>query len=318
MTLAEDYEALRRGAGARLVPRDAVVVSGPDAASYLQGQCSQDVAALGVGASADSLLLSPQGKLDALVRVSRRAEDEYLLDVDGGWGAAVRERLERFKLRVKVEIAEVPMGCLSMRGPKVAADVDAPGAQLVVAFSWGGAEGVDVLGDGVGQSTLQGLEPTVRRCGPAAWEAVRVEAGIPVMGADLDDRTIAAEAGLVGRAVSFTKGCFTGQELVARLDARGSKVARRLTGLVLVAGEPTPVPDGAESGEAAPPLPAGTEVVVGDTAVGAVTSSAWSPVRGAVALAYLHRRVTPPTGVQVRLPDGRVVAAEAREIPLAG
>ena len=316
MTLAEDYEALRHGAGARLVQRDAVVVHGPDAESYLQGQCSQDVAALDVGASADSLLLSPQGKLDALVRVTRRAADEYLLDVDGGWGAAVRARLERFKLRVKVDIEERALGFLAVRGPGATAASSSVRAELSVAFSWGGVEGVDLIGPDVGVPTLALLGPTVRQCGPAAWEAVRVEAGIPVMGAELDQRTIAAEADLVDRAVSLTKGCYTGQELVARLDARGNKVARRLAGLVVAPGEPGAVPSG-DTGDVGPPLPRGCEVLAGSDVVGTVTSSAWSPALGAVALAYLHRRVAPPVTLAVQLGE-REIGVEARPLPLAG
>ncbi len=326
MTLDQDYEALRAGAGARLVPRDVLVVRGPDAESYLQGQLSQDVAALATGASTDSLVLSPQGKLDALVRVTRRASDDFLIDVDGGWGPPVRARLERFKLRVRADIAAVPMSCLSLRGPAAAAvdraasPVGVEDDGVSIAFSWGGIQGVDVLGPAVGEETLAALGPAVRRCGSAAWEARRVEAGVPVMGAELDERTIAAEAGLVERTVSFTKGCYTGQELVARLDARGSNVARRLVGLVMAKGAPAVVPEGRGSEEAAPPVPTGTEIFAsGDERVGAVTSSAWSPaLEAAVALAYLHRRVEAPGPVSLRLADGTVLAADARPLPLAG
>src|SRR5687768_12379363 len=86
------------------VPRDVVRVSGPDAISFLQGQLSQDVDGLAVGATAWSLLLQPQGKVDALVRVTRIADDAVVLDVDGGFGDAVVTRLDRFKLRVKADI----------------------------------------------------------------------------------------------------------------------------------------------------------------------------------------------------------------------
>lgn len=317
MSLSDEYQALRHGAGARLVARDVVVVGGPDAESYLQGQCSQDVAALATGASADSLLLSPQGKLDALVRVTRRTADIFLLDVEEGWGKVVRARLERFKLRVKAEIEYATMGCLSLRGPEAAVLADGVGAELVIGFSWNGLQGADVLGAAVGEGTLAALAGAARPCGPAAWEAVRVEAGIPVMGAELDDRTIAAEAGLIERTVSFTKGCYTGQELVARLDARGNKVARRLAGLVLGEDEPSPLPGGLGSEVATAPVPGGCDVLHDDdTVVGKVTSSAWSPVLGAVALTYLHRRVTPPAPLRVRLPDGRLVVAQGRDLPL--
>ena len=164
-------------------------------------------------------------------------DDVFMVDVDGGNGAAVVARLARFKLRVKAEIEALPWHCVALRGPGAAdtlAAVDAtalpPGTDLVAPFVWDGVTGVDLLGPA--PETPAGL----RACGPAAWQSVRVEAGIPMMGAELDERTIAAEAGLLERCVSFTKGCYTGQELVARLDARGNKVARRLRGIVVERG----------------------------------------------------------------------------------
>ena len=310
MTLADDYAALRRGAGARLVRRDGLRVEGPDAVSYLQGQCSQDVVALGVAQSTEALLLSPQGKLDAYVRVTRTADDGFLLDVDDGYGPAVADRLQRFRLRVKVDLTPVPLECLSVRGPDTATATAAVAAELRLGFSWGGAVGVDLLGTSIDASSVG----AVRWCGPAAWEALRVEAGIPVMGAELDDRTIAAEAGLLERAVSFSKGCYTGQELVARLDARGNKVARHLRGLVgeAAGGGVHAAADGPA------PWPAGTDVVdpVSAKVVGAVTSAAWSPALGAVGLAYLHRSVAVAAAVELRPPDGTRWQAEARLLPL--
>src|SRR5437868_576141 len=213
-----DYWALRQEVGAAWVPRDVVRVVGPEAVSYLQGQLSQDVEALTAGRSAESLLLSPQGKIDALVRVTRTADDELLIDVDGGYGEAVVSRLRRFKLRTKVEIGVLAWRCLSLRGPRVA-DL-ALGAGLALSADWPGLPGADLVGE----------EPTLpdgaRLCDTAAWDAVRVEAGVPRMGAELTERTIPAEAGVVDRTVSFTKGCYTGQELVAR-RARPRRVRAR-------------------------------------------------------------------------------------------
>ena len=124
-------------------------------------------------------------------------------------------------------------------------------------------------------------------------------------GREVTESTIAAEVGLVERTVSFTKGCFTGQELVARLDARGSKVARRLRGLV--------VADGAR-----PPSGAAVWTADGEHEVGSVTSAAWSAHRGAtVALATLHRRVEPLDFVTWR-GDGVEAVAEVRDLPLTG
>ena len=90
------------------VPRDAVLISGPDAETYLQGQLSQDVTALAVGGSAWTFLLQPTGKVDVFGRVTRRAADVFLLDVEGGYGAALVERLQRFLLRTKATIAPLP------------------------------------------------------------------------------------------------------------------------------------------------------------------------------------------------------------------
>jgi tRNA-modifying protein YgfZ len=324
--LASDYRRLRSEVGAFSLRRDVVVVSGPDALTYLQGQCSQDLDPLGDGDHADALLLSPKGKIDALVRITRVARDRFVLDVDGGFGEAVVARLMRFRLRVKVDVDVSPWRCLAVRGPLVETTRrgwDEPaGTELVVPWSWGDLVGVDLLGP----------DPQVPRgvveCDPLAWASIRVEAGIVAMGTEIDERTIAAEAGLVERTVSFTKGCFTGQELVARLDARGSKVARRLVGFV------------ATSADAAVPVPGSTVVVnaaggdhegagvdaddvPGEDVVGNVTSSAWSYGLGVpVALGYLHRKVATPGAVWIRAShgdphgDATAVAAQARSLPL--
>lgn len=306
MSLADDYRALHHDVAARLVARDVVQVSGPDAESYLQGQCSQDVSALAAGASADALLLSPQGKLQAYLRVTRSAEDVFLLDTDGGFGPVVTERLERFKLRTKAVVEPLPRACLALRGPAVPEDAASwPGVTLAVPFAWGSLRGLDLFGDGLE------LPPGMHSCGAAAWEAARIEAGVPTMGRELDERTIAAEAGLLDRCVSFTKGCYTGQELVARLDARGNRVARHLRGLVV--GDTAPAED-----DPAPPVPAGTDLVdpATDKVVGSATSSAWSPSLGAVALGYVHRDISPGTSLRVRVADGAELTAEVRTLPL--
>src|SRR5207253_2376030 len=96
--ITSDYWTLRNEAGAVWLPRDFVVASGPDAAAFLQGQLSQDVEKLAVGSAAWSFLLQPQGKVDAFLRVMRRADGEFVLDTDAGWGDRVLERLNRYKL----------------------------------------------------------------------------------------------------------------------------------------------------------------------------------------------------------------------------
>ncbi len=317
--LGEEYRLLRHEVAVVPVERQAVLVEGPDASSYLQGQCSQDVVALAAGMSADALLLSPQGKLDALVRVTCSGPERYVVDVDEGFADVVVARLQRFRLRVKVDVELLPWHCVALRGP-AAASVAAPGLDvegggIAIAFDWNGVTGVDLLGPG---PLLPGDVPVA---GSEAWCAVRVEAGIPMMGAELDDRTIAAEADLLDRAVSFTKGCYTGQELVARLDARGNRVARRLRGLVLPdARDPGGATGGdrSSSGAQRGPRP-GDVVAVDGRNVGRVTSVAWSPVFGcAVALAYVHRSVEPPAAAVVCPSADQAVGALAPDAAVAG
>jgi folate-binding protein YgfZ len=307
-----DHEtaALRTGAGAFSARRDVLAVRGPDAETYLQGQLSQDVAVLAVGAAVDSLLLQPDGKLAALVRVTRTDGQGFLLDVEGGYGEAVAARLRRFLLRSKVELEHLDWRCLCLRGRSV--DDAAAGllavleerGVLTLPFEWNGWTGVDVLGPRDAVLDASQLPEGIVSCGPAAVEACRIASGIPAMGTELTDKTIAAEAGLVGRTVDFDKGCYTGQELVARIDSRGSKVPRRLVGVV--------APPGPEDGAAlaggmtlhagaAPPGDAAAE----DKVAGTVTSAAYSSELGAwIALAYLHRSVEAPGPVRVRTGDG--------------
>jgi tRNA-modifying protein YgfZ len=319
--LLQDYQALRRGLGARRLSHDVLSVTGPDAAEYLQGQCSQDLSGLGVGQGVDSLVLEPDGKLCALIRVVRTADDDFAVDVEGGYGQAVAERLARFRLRSKVTIEPLPWSCVALRGSEAAGAVSGDarssgptgGAPYRIPVRWNGTEGADLLGPG----SENAVPANARWCGEGAWEALRVEAGIPSMGRELDGRTIAAEAGLVERTVSLTKGCYTGQELVARLDARGNRVARRLYGLVFQ------VPEGSEPPDATSLVGASVAVEGRDAPAGTVTSAAWSPALGApVALAYLHRSVAVPGAVVLDPVSDAAwshsLRAEARPLPLVG
>jgi folate-binding protein YgfZ len=294
--LAADRHALRADVGAVWLARDFVQVAGPEAEAYLQGQLSQDVAAIATGSSAWSFLLQPQGKVDALVRVVRHAPDRFTLDVDAGFGDAVLARLHRFRLRTKADIEALDWRCLAVRGPRAHA-----AASDGLATDWPGWPGVDRIG------SAPAVPAGVPLCGSDAYELVRIEAGIPVMGHELTERTIPAEAGpaVIERAVSFTKGCFTGQELVARIDSRGGRVPRLLRGVVTAAG---------------PPPPRGASVEVDGAAVGALTSVAASPEGGAVALAYVKRDITPPAAVALRWDggesDGGDSPARLEELPL--
>jgi tRNA-modifying protein YgfZ len=157
--------------------RDVVVVEGPDAATYLHSQASQDLSGIEVGESRWTFLLQPTGRVEVLARVTRQADERFQLDTDPGFGGLLAARLNRFKIRVKSDVTEVP----------------AP-------------DGPDDFDDDA-----------------------RIAAGWPRMGVEIiPGETIPAETGLSDVAVSFTKGCYPGQELVERMDSRGAAAPRRL------------------------------------------------------------------------------------------
>ncbi len=316
---AAAWQALEDGA-AFVAGRDVVRVHGPEARSYLQGQCSQDVAGLVVGEAAWTLVLTPQGKVEALARVTATGDDELVLDVDGGAGPSLVARLERFLLRTKVSIEPLDWRVVSVRrrsapanGDDAPVELAAPLGGVVVPVTWPGWSGLDLMGParpGVGErswvgSSLPWVDPVVAEVG-------RIAAGVPRAGTEVTQRVIPAELGVVERTVSFTKGCFTGQELVARLDARGNKVARHLSRLVIAA----PVVGGLDVAV----LPGATVVDGSSTEVGTVTSAGVVPGSGdVVALGFLHRRVEPPTVVTVLVEDDRgasSVPATVSTLPL--
>jgi tRNA-modifying protein YgfZ len=307
------YRTLRTSVAGRALDRDVVRVAGPDAAGYLQGQLSQDVDALAVGGGRESLLLSPQGRVDAYLRVAKLADDEFVLDVEGGFGEAVIARLERFRLRTKVDFDPLDWVCTGLRGPNAREVVDGDPVVRLDA-DWPSLPGIDLLGPRPAGSDLPWVAVGTEDCPRDAWEAARIEAGQPVLGREIDERTIPAEVGVVERTVSFTKGCFTGQELVARLDARGSNVARRLCGVV-VRGSAWRAEELVGTGVWSDGGGDGREV-------GRLSSAAWSPgLEAIVSLAVLHRSVVPPGPVLLR-PDpsehGEELDAEARRLPLVG
>jgi tRNA-modifying protein YgfZ len=287
------YAAIRKDKVGYEEPIDVVAVAGPDALSYLQGQVSQDIAGLQPGGSIETLVLSPQGKLDGHAWVVRLAEDEAVLVTAVGFGEALYERLRRFKIRVKADLSLESWERAVVRGPKAARAAADPDV-VAIPVDYPGYAGVDLVGPEIA------LPDDVPIGTDEAFEAARIEAGVARMGAELSDKTIPQEAGVVERTVSFEKGCYTGQELVARIDARGARVPRRLIGLVV---------DGASAA-------AGDTLRLAGSDVGRVTSSAYSPrVQAPVALAYLKRDVAVPCALEVSSEAG-IFAAEASALPL--
>jgi folate-binding protein YgfZ len=230
-------------------PRDYVAVRGPDAADFLQRMVSNDVEA----APCSALLLTPKAKVIAPLVVVRRADDDFLLLTDPGLGDAVRSTLARARFAAKVEIEPEEHRSLVVFG-------DAPG----IPTREYGEPATEVLD--------ADLEPTL---GAGALERLRIEAGTPRFGAEIDERTLPAEAGLDETHVSFTKGCYPGQEPIVRLRHRGH-VNRRLRVLDVASAQP------------------GDEIRVGEKVVGRVTSA----VPG-VALGYVRVEVSQDAELEI-------------------
>jgi tRNA-modifying protein YgfZ len=252
------------------VQRDTVTIGGPDAAKFLQGQLSNDVAGLAVGASCWSFLLDPSGKLGFLLRARRNAEESFTLDAEFRSGDAVEARLRRFLIRTKATIST---------------------GHAIVDVS-GTSDGVELVGwwgEGSHRSVADGSAPLAAT---PHVDALRIAAGWPGEG-ELTEGVIPGETGVVGVAVSFTKGCYTGQELVARIDSRGNNVPRHLSKVVL-------------GGHAS----VGDDVFVDGEARGALTS-----VAGLNALAYIHRNVETPTECTVNGAPGEVLAQQVTGEP---
>ena len=200
--------------------KDFLRVSGTEAESYLQGQLSQDVEGMSDGESRFTFLLQPVGKVDAWLRITRQGQNDYLLDVDKNYGELVLARLKRFLLRTdcRLEILDYFL-YTEIGNSRIENDfVDC----IAIPYSWFGFEFTDYIFKS--ESLSEGFTLT----GDRVWTEARIKAGIPEMGKEIDTSTIPASLGIVDFSVSFTKGCYTGQELVARMDSRKGGTPYRL------------------------------------------------------------------------------------------
>ena len=291
-------------------------LTGSERVGFLHGQVSNDVKSLEPGRGQYTALLTPKGSMVADGRILLRADDA-LLDTEPGREGTVRELLEHHLISEDVELSDVTaayalFSLLGPASPEVVASAlggtrphldehrhcDRQGV-LVVGTRLGGVEGLDllvpspraalVLGSLVERGKPLGLSPV----GLTAMEIARVEAGVPRFSADMDEETIPLEAGLTERALSFTKGCYVGQEVIARASYRGA-VRRKLSGFRL--------PD-------AGALPTGRVVLfktAGDTkSAGELTTTVQSPRFGAIALGYARR--------EHQAPETELVTADGRK-----
>jgi folate-binding protein YgfZ len=296
MEIDAQYRALREEAGLlRGVERAWIRVSGAEGADFLQGQLTNDVEALEPGQGCYAALLDRKGHIQADMRVLRLAPDEILIDAEPEAGPGVLRHLSMYKIGrdAEVEAADDGVALLALLGPRSAEIVGAPlgpenshgevridGIECRAVAT---VHGADLLVDPARADELEaallaaGAEPI----GPEAAEIARVEAGRPRLGREMSSATMPQEAGINERAVSFTKGCYVGQETVARLHYRG-RPNRHLRGLRL-----------------SEPAERGAEISLDGKVVGRVGSTCVSPRLGPIALALVRREAPPGATVDV-------------------
>lgn len=322
--LEDGLRALRsRAVVVDLTDRGSLAVAGTDAAEFLNGLVTNDVKALRPGAGCHAALLSPKGKMRAELAVLR-TDAELLLDCEPSLVAPLVAILSGYVpfSRSALEDRTAATGVVHVEGPAAPAVLRAAGlgepspepyahheaavdgaAVRVVRVTRAGETGFALLASRDNTARVAGLlaRHGASPAAPPVLEAGRVEAGIPRWGAELDESVLPNEAWLERTAISYAKGCYLGQETVARLKAYGH-VNRHLVALLLPPGCP------AGPGDA---VRAGTEKV------GAVTSAADSPLHGRrVALGFVRREhESPGTLLSVETPSGEVEAVVAA-VPL--
>jgi len=313
------YTALRNGAALVERPVARLLVRGADRRAYLQGLLSNDIAALTPGTGCYATMLTAQGRMIADMRVLELG-DAILLDVPRAIGTAIKDHLERFVFSEDVQVEDVTAAraAIGLYGPRAIDVLAAAGVEGGVPAALYGVTPARIAGhdahlvraDDIG---IPGVELIVAAAGAgdargalaaagaveadaAAVEQVRVESGRPWFGADMDADTIPLEAGIEDRAISRSKGCYVGQEVIVRVQDRGhGRVARRLVGMTL---------------DAAAGVPARDAVVrAADRDIGRVTSAVWSPALARpVALGYVHRDFVEP-GTSVIVDGGGAVVS---------
>lgn len=325
-----EYQTLHEGAG--LLDRSArgrLQLTGADRRPYLHGLLTNDILALSSGSGCYAALLTPQGRMISDMRVSELGE-WTLVDVTAGAADTVRKHFEDFIFSEDVTVSDIRAAWVQhgVYGPR-AAEVLArvltfegepgdvlnhqarlsampldhnaqcrfgPAPLVVVSSDDYGIAGFELFTDaGVSADLERELRAAgARDVSAAATDVTRVEAGRPEFGIDMDDHTIPLEAGIEGRAISLTKGCYVGQEIIIRVLHRGQgRVARRLVGLM---------------GEAGGTLASGDRVMAGDREVGHLTSAVFSPrLDRPIALGYVHRDHTAPGSILTLRGGGSLV-----------
>jgi glycine cleavage system T protein len=323
-----EYEAVKKRAGLMdLSDRGKLRLGGKEHLKFLQGMITNDVSALEDGQGMYAAILTVKGRMVSDMGVYREKET-VLLDLEPGLNNKVGDLLKKYRLSYKASIDDLTesTGLLSVQGPEAyRLAVDIAGEEnplsnrydhvkrivdgteiMIVRAGRTGEDGYDFYVPSGELSRIWGLlmergkEYGITPAGSKALDTLRIEAGIPVYGTDMDEDTIPIEAG-IWDALNFEKGCYVGQEVVARIKWRGH-VNRHLVGLIT-------------SGERVPER--GSDLFHGEKKIGLITSGTFSPaLRKNIALGYIRREfVEPGTPVNLKLPDGTYEEAEVSGLP---
>jgi tRNA-modifying protein YgfZ len=295
--LDAEYRQLREEAAVvRRPTAHTIEVRGADAVDFLESQLTNDIASLAPGEGCYAALLDRKGHLQSDVRVLLIEADRVLLLAEEAGAERLVAHLGLYRIGREVEVERLDLSLASVIGPAaaVASGIDRPSVEHSHLAVGDGiraiatAEGIDLLSAGPLPSALAGAE--LPEASEEAAEIVRVEAGRARFGREMTAETMPAEAGIVEQAVSFTKGCYIGQETVARLHYKG-RPNRHLRGLRL-------------EREASP----GAAVRLDDRELGRIGTAVVSPARGPIALAILRREAEPGARVEVGGGGAEVVA----------
>ena len=298
--VAFEFRAVREAAG--LVDRShrtRLELTGSDRTSFLQRLVSNDLESLGEGDGIHAALLQPKGRLMANLVILHRGES-YLLDVPAAVGEAVFKKLDMYTLSSDVVVADVTgnTACLGLHGPSAAGVLKGSGiGAYPFPVDYLGEDGIDLhLPRDEAEAARQALiEAGAEPVGWRAAEALRIDAGIARFGSELDEKLLLPEVpALAGKSISYTKGCFVGQETIARIKNYGH-VNRELRRLELQ-GDDLPEP--------------GAVLTVEEKRAGTVTSACRHPITGKpLVLAFVKRKyLEPGSAVQVAVGDATVLA----------
>ena len=263
----EDYWTLRRSVGwLDLSARSRLLIKGADRKRFLHGQVTNDVSKLQVGQGCYAAIVSAKGKIESDVFIWC-LEDALLLDFEHGLTQKIAARFEKYVIAddVQIEDASGLYAMYTVQGPQASPPPHVVG--YVFPNARGTRSGFDVFVP-VGQE----VELPGQRCSEEALDILRIEAGLPRFGVDMDETNLAPEAGIEAQAISYTKGCYIGQEVISRIRTYG-QVAKALRGLRCEA-----LPEG------------GDKLLIQGKEVGYVTSAVFSPaLKQNIALGYVRR-----------------------------